>query len=180
MLDYKCQRIFGYLNSIQIFEYDSRIRIFTFLAHLSRRLIGELVVYPCVGVRLASVDLLLRKITGPINAKFYVEPPCVAATKLFWVHLGHVTKMAATPWEAAYMVKYFKKFFFRTSGPISTKLGMLYWGLKPIKACLNDDPGLTLTNIMRTFQTMPSWLLLLLTNFVTLSKSMCHSCDYYS
>ena len=32
-----------------------------------------------------------------------------------------------------------------TGGPISTKLGMQYWGLQPILVCSNDDTGMTLT-----------------------------------
>ena len=31
------------------------------------------------------------------------------------------------------------------TGPISTKLSMLHWGLQPIMVCSNDDPGVTLT-----------------------------------
>ena len=33
----------------------------------------------------------------PIKAKFYVEPPWVEETKVCSRHLGHMTKMAATP-----------------------------------------------------------------------------------
>ena len=33
----------------------------------------------------------------PIKAKFYVEPPLVGGTKVCSRHLGHMTKMAATP-----------------------------------------------------------------------------------
>ena len=50
-----------------------------FLAHLSRRLLGELIVYPCSGVRPASVVRLSSTISnmnisatsGPITMKFY-------------------------------------------------------------------------------------------------------------
>ena len=37
------------------------------------------------------------------------------------------------------------KIFSGTGRPISTKLGMYYWGLPPIIDCLNDDPRVTLT-----------------------------------
>ena len=33
----------------------------------------------------------------PIKAKFYVEPPWVGGTNFCSWHLGHMTKMAATP-----------------------------------------------------------------------------------
>ena len=34
---------------------------------------------------------------GPVKAKFYVEPPWVGGTLFCSRHLGHMTKMAATP-----------------------------------------------------------------------------------
>ena len=47
------------------------------LAHLSQRLIGELIVYPRSGVRLSSssISKIFSETAGPIKAKFYVEPP---------------------------------------------------------------------------------------------------------
>ena len=80
-----------------------------FLAHLSQRLIGELIVYQGSGVRrhLPSVVVVIRRpqcsniffseTAWPTKAKFYVEPPWVGGTKFCSRHLGHVTKMAATP-----------------------------------------------------------------------------------
>ena len=124
------------------------------LAHLSRRLIGELIVYQWSGVRLRpSVVVVVRRrpqcsniffseTAWPIKAKFYVEPPWVGGTKFCSRHLGHMTKMAATP---IYGKNPSKIFFSRTGGPIFTKLGMEYWGLQPIINCSNDDPGVTLT-----------------------------------
>ena len=44
--------------------------------------------------------------------------------------------------------KPFKIFFLRTSGPISTYLGMNHLGLWPILICSNFDPGLTLIYLM--------------------------------
>ena len=49
--------------------------------------------------------------------------------------------MAATPIYG----KNPSKIFSGTGGQISTKLGMLHWGLQPIIVCSNDDPGVTLT-----------------------------------
>ena len=41
----------------------------------------------------------------PIKAKFYVEPPGVSGTKVCSRHLGHMTKVATSP----YMVKTLQK-----------------------------------------------------------------------
>ena len=103
------------------------------LAHLSRRLIGELIVYPWSGVRWrpSSVRPSVRRrpqclnifseTARPIKAKFYVEPPWVGGTKFCSRHLGHMTKMAATP---IFCKNPSKIFFSRTGRPIFTKLGM--------------------------------------------------------
>ena len=56
----------------------------------------------------------------PIKAKFYLEPSWVGRTKLLTSHLGHMTKMAATP----ICEKNTLNIFYGTDGPISTKLGM--------------------------------------------------------
>ena len=76
----------------------------SFLAHLSRRLIGELIVYPWSGVRRCpSVrrsqcsNIFFSETAWPIKDKFYVEPPWIGGTKFCSRHLGHMTKMAATP-----------------------------------------------------------------------------------
>ena len=58
-------------------------------------------------------------------------------------NLGHITKMAATRVYGT-CKNPSKIFFSRTSGPISTKLGMLHRGLQPIIVCSNDDPRITL------------------------------------
>ena len=48
-----------------------------FLAHLSQRLIGELIGYSWSGVRPSSTisNVFFSETAGPIKAKFYVEPP---------------------------------------------------------------------------------------------------------
>ena len=74
---------------------------YTFLAHLSRRLIGELIGYSLSSVR-PSVrpqcsNIFFSKTAWQIKAKFYVEPPWVGGTKVCSWHLGHMTKMATTP-----------------------------------------------------------------------------------
>ena len=69
-----------------------------FLAHLSKRLICELIVYPWSVVRRSQCsDIFSSETALPIEAKFYVEPPWVWGTKVCSRHLGHMTKMAARP-----------------------------------------------------------------------------------
>ena len=95
-----------------------------FLAHLSQRLIDELIVYPCSGVRRRCPpfsNVFSSETAWPIQAKFYVEPPWEGGTKVYINGPGHMTKMAAMP---IYGKNLKKIFFSRTGGPISTKLGM--------------------------------------------------------
>ena len=78
-----------------------------FLAHLSQRLIGELIVYPCSGVRRCRRRRCCRRppfsnvfsseTAWPIKAKFYVEPPWAGGTKVHINGPGHMTKMATMP-----------------------------------------------------------------------------------
>ena len=64
---------------------------------------------------------LLLVTAGLIKAKFYVELSWVGGTIFCSRHLGHMTKMAATP---IYGKNPSRIFFSRTGGPIFTKLGM--------------------------------------------------------
>ena len=107
------------------------IDLMLLLAHLSRRLIGELIVYQWSGVgRTSSVvrrrrrpqcsNIFFSETAWPIKAKFYVEPPWVGGMIFCSRHLGHMTKMAATPIYGQNP----SKIFSRTGGPIFTKLGM--------------------------------------------------------
>ena len=57
-------------------------------------------------------------------------------------NLGHMTKMAAMP---IYGKNPSKIFFSRTSGLISTKLGMKHQWLKHYNIYINYDPVMTLT-----------------------------------
>ena len=89
--------------------FEQSCEIITFLAHLSRRLTGELIGYPWIrrpSVRRPSVvvvrlftfsNIFSYETTWPIKAKFYVEPPWEGGTKVYINGLGHMTKMAATP-----------------------------------------------------------------------------------
>ena len=78
-------------------------RVSFFLAHLSRRLTGELIGYPwirrpSVVVRPSTFSNIFSSETAwPIRAKFYVEPPWEGGTKVYINGPGHMTKMAATP-----------------------------------------------------------------------------------
>ena len=83
-----------------------------FLAHLSQRLICELIGYPCPGVRRRpsvrnpSVrqssstisNVFFSETAWPIKAKFYVEPPWEGGgAKVYINGPGHMTMMAAIP-----------------------------------------------------------------------------------
>ena len=103
-----------------------------YLAHLQ----GELVVYPCSGVRRRlslSVcsqqcsNIFSSKTAWPIKAKFYVKPPWEGGIKVCINGLGHMTRMAATP---IYDKKALIIFFSRTESPMILKLGMQHLGLK--------------------------------------------------
>ena len=87
------------------------------LAHLSRRLTGELIGYPWIrrtssssvrrpsSVRPSSVvrrpftfsNIFSSETAWPIKAKFYVEPPWEGGTKVCINGPGHMTGMAAMP-----------------------------------------------------------------------------------
>ena len=74
-----------------------------FLAHLNRRLIGELIVYPCSGVRRCRCrrrrppfsNVFSSETAWPIKAKFCVGPPWEGGTKVCINGPGHMTKMSA-------------------------------------------------------------------------------------
>ena len=78
-----------------------------FLAHLSRRLTGELIGYPwdrrpsvvrpSVRRPFTISNIFSSETAWPIKAKFYVEPPWVGGTKVYINGPGHMTKMAAMP-----------------------------------------------------------------------------------
>ena len=66
---------------------------------------GELIVYPCSGVRRRRrcrcrqqcLNIFSTETAWPIKAKFYVEPPWEGGTKVYINGPGHMTKMAAMP-----------------------------------------------------------------------------------
>ena len=84
----------------------SVVRLSTILAHLSRRLTGELIdtngsgVCPSVGVcvvRSQFSNMFSSETAWPIKAKFNVAPPWEGGTKVCINGHGHMTKMAAMP-----------------------------------------------------------------------------------
>ena len=86
--------------------------------------------------------MFFSKTSGPIEAKFHMEPQWDGGRKVCSWGLGHMKKMAAT----SICGKNPSKIFFpRTKGPMTLCLGMYHWGLGPIIICSNDDPRLTLT-----------------------------------
>ena len=114
------------------------------LAHLSRRLIGELIGYSWSGVcrrRSQCSKIFFSKIAWPIKAKFYVEPPWVGGTNICLRHLGHMTKMAATPIYG----KNTSLFFLQNWQAEFHKTWYVASGLQPIIVCSNDNPGVTLS-----------------------------------
>ena len=72
-----------YLSLMGLTRYSShyfnksKISEFTLLAHLSQRLTGELIVYPCSGVRPSfTISKIFSSETAwPIKAKLHVEHP---------------------------------------------------------------------------------------------------------
>ena len=79
---------------------------FSFLAHRSQRLTGELIGYPWIRrpsssssvCRLSTFSNVFSSETAwPIKAKFYVEPHWEGGTKVCINGPGHMTKMAAMP-----------------------------------------------------------------------------------
>ena len=114
-------------ESCKMIILDEKNNIFfLFLALLSERLIGELIGYTWSGVRPSSFvvnnfNIFFSKTACPIKAKFDLEPPWVEKTNVCSRHVGHMTKMAATP---IYCKIPSKIFFSRTGKTIFTKLGM--------------------------------------------------------
>ena len=99
-------------------------------------------MYVCIHVCVSTFsNSFSSETTGPIEAKFHVEPPWDGGTKVCLNGLDHMTKMAAMPIYG----KNFKKIFSGTKKQMTLKLGMQNWVLEYYQVCSNDAPGLTLT-----------------------------------
>ena len=59
-------------------------------------MVGRPSVLPS-SVRSQCSKIFFSETAWPMKAKFYVEPPWVGGTMFCSGHLGHMTKMAATP-----------------------------------------------------------------------------------
>ena len=95
---------------------------YSFLAHLSRRLIGEHIGYSwSVCHRHSQCSKIFSETALPIKAKFYVELPWVGGMIFCSRHQGHMTKMAAMP---IYGKNPSKIFYSRTGWPIFKKISM--------------------------------------------------------
>ena len=106
---------------------------------------GKFIEYLCSGVCPSYVrrrrpqfqTSFFSETTSPIEAKFYVEPPRVNLKNVCTRHLGHMTKMAATP--------IYKTLFLQNRRADFNETWYVASGLQPIIVCSNDDPGVTLT-----------------------------------
>ena len=97
-----------------------------FLAHLSRRLMDELIVYQSLQrhsvVRPSAItNIFSSETTWPIELKFHMETPQDGETKVCSNGPGHMTKMAAMP---IYGKNPLKIFFSRTRRPMTLGPGM--------------------------------------------------------
>ena len=104
----------------------------TSLAHLSQRLIGELIKYPWSGVVVRPSLTMLKHLLLRNHMADQSRILCGAS-------LGRGSEILFAACGSHEI------FFSGTGRPISTKLGMMQRGLQPIIVCSNDDPGLTLT-----------------------------------
>ena len=122
-----------------------------FLAHLSQRLIGELIVYQCSSVRRCRrrrrcrrppfSNVFSSKTAWPIKAKFYVEPPWDGGTKVYINGPGHMTNMAARPIYG----KNLKNPLLQNQKSYDLETWHVASGTQALQIYINDDPGLTLT-----------------------------------
>ena len=96
----RLQPVFIFVISVSSPLVPRNRQILEYLAHLSQRLIGELIGYSWSGVRPSSLtisNIFFFKTACPIKAQFNLEPPWVGGTKVCSRHLGNMTKMAAMP-----------------------------------------------------------------------------------
>ena len=66
--------------------------------------------------------------TGPIKAKLHMEPQWVGGLEVSSQHLGHMSKMTATPIYGKNPLN-----ISGTKGPMALGLGMQHWGRGPNK-----------------------------------------------
>ena len=90
--------------------------------------------------RLQCSNIFFSQTVWPIKTKFYVEPPWVGKTKSCSRHLGHMTKIAATPIYGKNPSKILqnRQADFHETWYVAS-------GFQAIIVCSNDAPGVTLT-----------------------------------
>ena len=92
---------------------QSQVKVFFLLHTEPKAHLGELIVYPWSGFRRSQCSsIFFSETTWPIKAKFYVELTWVVGTKFCSRHVGHMTKMPATPIYGNQ----------RTNGPVNAHL----------------------------------------------------------
>ena len=92
--------------------------------------------------------------TGPIKAKFIVEPPYDGGTTVGSNGPGHMTKIAAMPIYG----KNLKKIFFSgTKRPMTLKICMWHRVLEYYQVYSNDDPELTLNYFIARSNLVPCY-----------------------
>ena len=101
-------------------------------------------MYVCMYVCMLSPfsNIFSSGTAGPVEAKFYMEPPWDGGTKVCSNGPGHTTKMAVMP---IYNKNLKTIFFSGTKRPMTLKIGMRHRVFEFYQVCSNDDPGLTLT-----------------------------------
>ena len=77
------------------------MRVMPFLAHLSQRLTGELIVWLASVVVVCSLsafsNMFSYETTGQIKVKFHAEHPWNGGMEVYLQGPGHMTKLAAMP-----------------------------------------------------------------------------------
>ena len=84
------------INSCKVLN-SVRFSLLIILAHLSRKLSGELIGWPCSGVHPSSTisKIFYSETTWPVKAKLHVEHPWEGGTKVYINDPGHMIKMDA-------------------------------------------------------------------------------------
>ena len=81
--------------------------MFAFLAHMSRRLVGELIVYPWSGVRLSSStisNMNISAMSGPITTKFYLKYHWVGGKAAFGSGPDRIRTLVSMATESSHRV----------------------------------------------------------------------------
>ena len=105
----------------------------------------------CVCVLSTFSNIFSSETTGPIEAKFHIEPPWEGGMKFCSNRLGYMTKMATMP----IMVKTLKNLLLRNRKADDLETWNAASGAVYYQVCSNDDPGLTSTYFMARLNLLP-------------------------